>query len=886
VSVTSTGSGIKRPELNTASLIFLAAGVLVGCSDAPDEPARLPDSRPSEWAYQQRTFPHGRFNRDAYTEAYASVAELERAPKRGTAGVSWELAGPTNVGGRISDVEFDPVNPNIVYASAATGGVFKSTDTGRTWKAIFDGYAVVNVGDIGISKSDPSILYVGTGEANGGHNNLQGAGVFKSTDAGISWVNMGLEETAAIGRIVVDPTDPNRVFVAATGSYFDTGPNRGVYRSDDGGLNWERVLFVSDTTGAIDLVMNPFDPDILYAAMWHRWRHPTVAELTGRTSGIYRSKDGGDTWVELGPKNGLPNPDNVEVGRIGLAISESRPNTLFAAYTGRDRSRHVFTGLYKTSNGGDAWTNFDPNGKIASQFVSGFSWYFGQVRVSPTDPDRVYVMEVEFQHTRNGGKTWGVHIGGKNLHVDHHALAFHPNDSDYIISGNDGGLNISEDGGATWSKIRGLPITQFYEIEIDNRSPEQIYGGTQDNETVMTKTGDPDDWERLEMPIGLGAGGDGFYVKVTYEPAGHKAIYAESQFGSLFKSFAGDEFRKITPDIAAGERRNWSTPYAFPSDTTPAILYYGTHSLYKSETRGTTWRRISPKLASDWPTNSQFGTITSIDISDSSSETIVVGTDDGKVWFTDDDGLSWFDASDQLPERWVTRVTFDPLESKIAYATFSGLKWRDPLSHVFRTDDFGAAWTDISGNLPDAPVNAFSVDPVDPRVIYVGTDVGAFVHFDRGNPGTDWEIFGEGLPLVAVYDLKVNANPHFVVVGTHGRSMYKLDLSGLVTASDQDRPPDQPEVFTLEGNYPNPFSTSTTIIARLTSSADVKVEIFDLAGRRITTLHERQTAAGVLQVKWDGTFEHGLAVPSGVYLYRISSADGGLSETGKMSLLR
>ena len=375
-------------------------------------------------------------------------------------------------------------------------------------------------------------------------------------------------------------------------------------------------------------------------------------------------------------------------------------------------------------------------------------------------------------------------------------------------------------------------------------------------------------------------------MKITYEPAGHKAIYAETQFGHLFKSFpVGDDFRAISPEQARGQRRNWSTPYVFAPNSV-AVLYYGTHSLYRSPTRGTIWERISPKLTRDWPNNGGFGTITTIGVAPTFPGAIVVGTDDGHVWFTSNEGADWHDASAGLPGRWVTRVAFDPEDPSQAYATLSGLKWRDPMSHVFRTDDFGESWIDISGKLPDAPVNAFAIDPIDPRVLYVGTDVGAFVHFNRGEPTSSWEILGEGLPAVAIYDVKVNAEPHFLVAGTHGRSMYKLELSGIVTSNEHGLPDGLPTAFYLDGNYPNPFSTSTTIRFGLTNSADVTVDVFDLSGRRIATILEGRIAAGVQEISWNGTSESGSAVAAGTYLYRIATSDGRIGETGTMSLIR
>ncbi len=866
------------------TLLCLAA-LSSACSDRPQ--SREPEAEPSDWAYLQRTWPLGKWNPNAYHEAYEQKARLEAVSKRGRALGLWQPAGPTNVGGRISDIEFDPQDPQIVYAGAATGGVFKSEDGGRTWRSVFDGYAVVNVGDIGISESDPDILFVGTGEANGGANNIQGGGIFKSTDAGETWTFSGLQNTAAIGRIVIHPTNPNLVYVAAVGSYFNLSSDRGVFRSEDGGASWERVLSLSDSTGAVDLVMNHDDPSILYATMWQRLRRPNSAILSGSQSGLYRSTDGGDTWVELGAENGLPDPNTQNVGRIGLAISRSDPDVLFAHYT----DGYDYLGLFKSSDGGDSWFDFDPDDDVSHLFFGsspGFSWFFSQVRVSPVDTNAVYIMDVEFAHTRDGGETWRVNAGTSVLHVDHHALAFDPSNPEHIIEGNDGGLNVSQDGGYTWSTITGLPVTQFYEVAIDPHFPEQIYGGAQDNQNVWTETGATDDWQTLQL--GFGGGGDGFYIIVAYEEPNpgefYRVVYAESQLGNLFKSLEGtgqgfQSLKSYLNNASQGDPRNWSTPIAIDPNNT-AVIYYGTHRLLRSETRGTTWDAISPQLT-NWPGTGGFGTITTIAVSPTSSDTILLGTDDGNVWVTPNLGNTWIDVSGGLPKRWVTRVAFDPRDSNRLYVTFSGLKWDDSLSHVYRSDSFGEAWIDVSDNLPDAPVNALAIDPIDPDAIFVGSDVGAFVSFDRGGA---WQSLGDELPAVAVYDLKVNADPHFLIAGTHGRSIYEIDLAGVFTSTASEAAAgDIPEAIADLSNYPNPFAERTNISFRLGRNDIVRVEVFDVSGRRIRLLHDGPLAAGRQELHWDGRDATGRQTANGIYLFRLTE-ESGAAVTGRMVLAR
>ncbi len=832
---------------------------------------------PSDWAWMQRTFPYWQADKTAHLEALRTAQLMRKEVKSSNIllkqshginnDVEWEFAGPNNIGGRVVDIEFDPKNPTTVYAAAATGGVFKSIDTGKTWLPIFDEQTVLTIGDIGVDPVNPEIVYVGTGEANGGHNNFPGGGVYKSTDGGQSWQLMGLENTASIGRILVDPLNPQRVFVAAVGSYFQPNPERGIFRSKDGGLSWSNVLFISDSTGAIDIVMNPNEPDTLLAAMWERVRRPNSSHLYGQTSGIYRSFNGGENWELL--SNGLPDPTITQVGRIGLALCAGRPNIIYSLYNdGAD-----YTGLYKTIDGGDTWLDVDPDKEI-SEGTRQFSWYFGQVRVHPTNSNKVFAMDVSLMISENSGENWTIaHSSG--LHVDHHALAFHPVDPEFIIEGNDGGINISTNGGGNWTKVSRLPVTQFYEIGLDQSNPQRLYGGTQDNGTMRTLTGSVFDWGKI-------FGGDGFYVIV--DPTDPNIIYAESQFGALAKSTNGGQlFFPARTGINLSEKTNWSTPVVMdPEDS--QVLYYGTSRIYRTENGAASWTPISPNLTDGSP-GKRLGTVTTIAVAPTNSGVIYAGTDDSHVWVTNDTGQVWTDISAVLPYRWVTRVVVDPKDENIAYVTFSGLKWKDPQSHVFRTENMGLDWQDISGNLPDAPVNALAVDAIDTKVLYLGSDVGAFVSFDSGQ---SWQPLGTGLPMVSVYDLKIHPTEHFLVAGTHGRSMYKLDLSSLVTTVEAPEPLNVVSGFELMQNYPNPFNPATniqfTIPASVQNPEQVHLKIFSLTGQLVRTLLSEIKQSGVYTIKWYGTSDSGVSVGSGVYIYQLITES--TIQTKKMILLR
>ncbi len=803
---------------------------------------------------QQRLYPHGEADPRAYPDAIEQARTLRNAAKSQTFG-AWAFAGPTNIGGRVVDLEFNPLEPNIVYAAAATGGVFKSTDTGKSWFPIFDDQAVLSIGDLAIDPVHPGILYVGTGEANGGHNNFAGGGVYKSIDGGLRWTFLGLPETTSIGRIRIDPQNPQRVYLAAVGSYFKANPERGVYRSLDAGASWEQVLFTTETAGAIDLVQNPENPDVLLAAMWDRERTYLNPRLSGTGSGLYRTQDGGDTWERLGEAHGLP-AESLSLGRIGLAQSTAHPEVVYALYS--TGTQHF--GLFKSRDGGDTWTNADPENQIAAG-TGGFSWYFGQVRVNPKDTTDVWALDVAYNRTRNAGQSWTRTFGDANLHLDYHALAFHPTNPDVLIIGHDGGISRSENGGESWSRVPILPITQFYEITYDPTNPERLYGGTQDNGTLRTLTGALDDWSQIN-------GGDGFYVIV--DPTNPNIVYAESQNGGLVKLVDGIG-RGALAGINGREPKNWSTPVVMDPQR-PNVLYYGTDRVYQTTNGAEQWTAVSPPMPQE--TSSILGTVTTIAVAPTDTNTVYAATDDGRVWVTDGHIKNWHDVTSGLPKRWATRVAVDPTDPDIAYLTFSGLKWRDAQPHIFRTRDRGTTWTNISSNLPDAPINALAIDPSFPDILYVGTDVGAFVSLDVG--GT-WESLGTGLPAVPINDLKINPNTQTLIAGTHGRSMYTLVLDAKRAVAITDS---RPAAFTFFPSAPNPFSTFTRLRYRLDAPGTAHLTIHDLQGRLVRTLTNSAQTSGLHTATWNGRDENGSPVAAGVYLARLSL--GNYTQTQKL----
>jgi photosystem II stability/assembly factor-like uncharacterized protein len=860
-------------------IFFAAAGfsIFISFKDDPINPNTEismstgnepgPDLRPYEWAYIKKTYPYYKADSDVYIRALEQAHRLQKESSanrisKGTSAVKWEFAGPTNIGGRVVDLEFDPANPGIVYAGFSTGGVFKSFDAGNTWLPIFDEQAVLTVGDIAIDPNNSNIIYVGTGEANGGHNNFPGGGVFKSIDAGLTWNFLGLEGTTSIGRIVINPQNTDILYLASVGSYFAPNPERGIYKSTDAGLTWVHSLFISDTTGFVDIIIDPNNPDRLIAAAWERVRRPNSSHLFGPSSGIYKSVDGGSNWTKITNAT-LPNPNLTNVGRIGLAIHKNNPDIVYALFT----DGYSIISLYRSNDFGISWADVDTDGEL-SNGTAGFSWYFGQVRVHPTNPNIVYVLDVAFMRSTDAGNTWPIiygYSGLSQLHVDHHALAFSPADPNYIISGNDGGINISTDGGQTFSQPKNIPATQFYEIGIDFNNPERLYGGTQDNGTNRTADGGLNNWENI-------FGGDGFYVLVDYNDA--NIIYAESQFGFLGKSTNGGYswIYSVLDGINGNEPTNWSTPVVMDPNSSN-ILYYGTHSLYRTTDGAENWTKISPQLT-DWVIGLRLGTITTIAAAPTNSNVIYVGTDDAYIWVTSDNGANWNYISSGLPERWVTRVVVDPSDENIVYATFNGLRWHDPQPHVFRSTNKGTDWEDISSNLPDAPVNAFAVDNNFSNILYLGNDVGMYVSFDTGQ---NWEVLGDGLPVLPIGDIKIHPTENYLVAGTYGRSMYKIDLN-LVTGIEENNLKIL-NGFSLSQNYPNPFNPSTKISWQSQLGAKTSLKIYDLLGNEVATLMNEYRSAGKHEIVFEAS-----SFASGIYFYKLDI--GNFTQTNKMVVLK
>ena len=795
---------IRLLHLTLLSFLFACNS---GFEKKPAEATEDPAS--NDWIFMQRAFPAGQIDPSSYEGVRIYMEQKVTTLQDRNFLSNWEFCGPTNIGGRITDVEILQSQPNTYYAAAASGGVFKSTNAGTTWQAVFDNELTLAIGDIAIAPSDEDIIYVGTGEPNAGGGSVayDGNGVYRSDDSGQTWSHSGLEQTGSISKIIVHPTNPDIAYAGAMGHLFTTGPDRGLFRTIDGGQHWENVLFINDSTGIIDLTIHPDNPDILYAAAWQRVRTAYRRAYGGPFSGIYKSMDGGNTWQQL--TSGLPEA----AGRIGITISPSYPNILYAMF--EHETSGYLQAIYRSANNGNTWVKKGITGINNAPYT----YWFGKIIADPVDSNAVYLTGLDLYKSTNGGQSWSDIF--TNMHLDQHAVAFHPDNPDIILVGNDGGVYRAQDGMANATHLNTLPITQFYTCEIDHSFPERLYGGAQDNSTMRTLTGSTNDWEVIY-------GGDGFRVRV--DPVNNQYIYAEYQYGVLGRSVdGGSNFDYATDGILNGDRFNWNTPFVLnPKD--PSILFFGSQRLYKSVDRAENWIAISPDLTENTsPAVTPFGTITAISVSPVNDQIIYVGTDNGNVQVSSDGGTTWTLVSTSLPDRWVTSVTADPADQNTSYVTYSGYRFGEYVAHIYKTEDLGITWTSISGDLPDMPVNDLIITPALGH-LYIATDIGAFYSTDQG---LHWELVSSGLPNVIITDLTYHAEENILVAATYGRGMYKVSPVAEVTSVENAGYENPLSVKA----YPNPFLEKVTIEFNVTVKQDYTIDMIDLNGRLVKSIH-------------------------------------------------
>lgn len=815
-----------------------------------DEPKNESDY---DYFYAQRSYPYNRIDYAAYQNS-ASAFRSQLNSSKVNSLAPWLYAGPNNIGGRIVDIEMHPTNQNIAYLGAASGGIFKTINGGADWLPVFDSQSAMSIGDLAISQSNPDIIFVGTGEPNGGSGSLtyDANGIYKSVDAGVSWNNVGLDSTRMTGKIVINPNNPDTVFAATMGDLYGATPNRGLYRTTDGGITWQKVLFLNDSTGAIDVVINPQNTSIVYAAMWERVRRVNHKRYSGASSGLYKSSDGGTTWTQL--TNGLPAPGS-DISRIGIDLCNSQPNIVYAKYV--DASL-TLSGIYKSTDDGASWAATD----ISSIPMTGGSgeYWFGKIKVDPTDPDIVYQIGFDMYKTNDGGSTWFNSFYG--THVDHHAIAIHPLNNYFVMNGCDGGLNISNDGGDTWTHHQDLPITQFYCCELDNSNPAVLFGGTQDNNCIRTLTGSLYDWDYT-------IGGDGFYCLI--DPVVNNFQYCEYQYGNIFSSTDGGMSWNYATTGIYGQA-NWNCPITFDPQNT-STLFTGAQQVFRSDDHAQSWYSISPDLVTINPNggNLLHGTISTIDVSPLNSNIIYVGTDNGKVWMTNNAGVNWTNVTGTLPQRWITHVTCDPFVTSRAYVTISGYRFHDNAKHVYMTNDNGTTWQDISGNLPDVPMNDLVADADYDSVLYAASDVGVFITTDLG---ANWQPLGTGMPTLVCMDLRFHHTSRTLLVATYGRGMYKYDLS-LFTSLANHNEENHLNITVSQ----NPVNQNSVINLNVSKSSKSLLTVYDLNGKVVATKSIGNLKQGATSILW-GDIVGNKTLNAGSYV--LSFSDGVSSKNIKV----
>jgi photosystem II stability/assembly factor-like uncharacterized protein len=714
------------------------------------------ENTPPEDSFVTQRVVHGGIPVGALEKAHAQAAALTLTTRRSDpqlATTKWQFVGPTNIGGRVVDIAVDPVASNTIYVAAATGGVWKSTDQGAQFTSIWPATNPQAMGALVIASN--GTLFAGTGEANpgGGSITYGGSGVYRSVDGGGTWQRVGLTNSGAIGRLAVDPTNSQNIFAAATGDLFNPGGERGVYKSIDGGSTWTRVLTGdNDTTGAVDLAIDPLNPNRVFAAMWDHLREPNLRRYGGMGSGMYRSTDGGSSWQRL--TNGLPGPA-ATIGRIGVALAASNPQRVYAIV---NQTSGPFQGFYRSDDGGDSWTNLSPNETLAGEQAS-YGWWFGRVWVDPLDQAHVFAAGVFLCESQDSGSSF---TGQSSPHADHHAMAWDLKVPGRVYLGNDGGTYRSDVNGSNnqWTAAIIQPFTQFYSVDVSEQDESRIVGGTQDNGVLRSYGGTA--WNSY-------VGGDG--EEALIDPVNQDLVYGCSQYGVCRRSTNGGN-STLSFGATVSSRRNWFTPLQF-DPTNPAVLYYAGDRVNRSTDNAAHWSVISPNLTGGpGPDPSYpFGTVTTVAGAKTDPNRVLAGTDDGRLWFTTNLGVDWTRVTDSdVPGTWVTRVMVDPINAQVAYATFSGFRSGAPLPYVLKTIDGGATWASIAGDLPQAPVNDIVIVN---STLYVGTDVGVFRSIDGG---ATWLTAGEALPNVPVTDLEYRAASNSLYAATFGRGIFVLPL--------------------------------------------------------------------------------------------------------------
>ncbi len=689
--------------------------------------------------------------------------------------LDWTSIGPAFQGGRVESIDCPIDQPGVIYAGFGAGSLWKTVNQGVDWECIFKDELTHSIGDLAISISNPEILYLGTGEnlrASRGFS-YTGTGIYKSTDGGKTWYNKGLTDSHHIGRVVVDPSDPNIVFVAAIGHFWSKNSQRGLFMTKDGGQTWEQILYISENTGVVDVAWDAANK-ILYAATWDM--------LAGENSGIYKSENIGHSWDRL--DNGFPT--GKEIGRIGLAISPSRPEVVYALVDNRNQlktdsiSGLIGAEVYRSRDFGVNWEKTHEEPLLN---YSGFGWAFGDIRISPFDSNDIYILGIYLLHSTNGGQNFSRIQGsinhikpnpGNSLHLDQHDLYIDPLHPSCLILGNNGGVYLSYNTGESWTHCNTIPAGEFYDISIVDSDPVRVYGGTQDNSSIMglIKPEDPsetrDSWQYVWLDPW--SGGDGFTTLES--PKDSQLVYYESQNGYLNKkNMVTGETQQIKPRPDDDEnplRNSWFTPIIISQHDNKTI-YYGANKVYKSIDDGESWIRLSPDLCYSENEERKSRSITALAESPILAGLLFSGTEKGIVWVSRNDGTNWIEISKGIPQKKILKLIPSQHNSSRIFLIAKGMDDDDYAPYIYRSENTGKSWTRIVSKLPFEPVNCLLEDPILEDLIYIGTDRGIYCSPDLGN---NWESMSKSLPTTSVHQLKLIRNNRYLLAGTHGMSLF------------------------------------------------------------------------------------------------------------------
>lgn len=693
--------------------------------------------------------------------------------------------GPANMSGRITAIDVERKDPKTMYLGAASGGVWKSKNGGTTWEPIFDDQPTQNIGALAIDQSNPSIIWVGTGEGNPRNSMNLGMGLFKSVDGGRSWQHVGLEATKTIHRIIVDPSDGNTVYVGAMGDPFTANSDRGLYKTTDGGKTWTKILYSNEVSGIADLIMDPVNPNKLFAALYEHKRTPYYFTSGGKGSGLFVTYDGGENWQQLGVQEGLP---KGELGRIGLAIAPSDPDRVYAKVEAEKNA------LYRSDDGGRSWKMINDN----PRFTNNRPFYFQELAVDSRDPNRLYNIYQPLSVSYDGGKSFDPTPmipadETKGIHADFHAFWVNPADPEHFIIGGDGGIGITNDHGKSWYFPETIPVAQFYHINVDNDMPYNVYGGMQDNGNW---SGPGYTWKRggiRTLYWQYLVGGDGFYISPDAEDSRYG--YGTSQNGSLYRydKLTGYyvSIKPPSPDLKTRLRFNWNAAFADnPHDDNSA--YYGSQFVHVTRDKGASWKIISPDLSTNNPEHQKpdyggltldvsgaemYNSILSIAPSPLDEDVIWVGTDDGQVQLTTDGGKSWKNLSKKVKgmpdEAWIAQIKASPYQASSAWMVVNNYRKGDYKPYLFKTEDYGNTWQQMA-DVSKVKGYALSVvqDPVEPNLVFLGTENGLWISIDAGE---NWQQFKNGFPSVSTMDMTIQERESALIVGTFGRAIWVLD---------------------------------------------------------------------------------------------------------------